>query len=33
MFSFQPDRSQYPAPGPDGKLEIDLETGQYLKLW
>ena len=33
MFSFQPDRSQYPSPGPDGKLDIDLETGQYLKLW
>lgn len=33
MFSFQPDRSQYPAPGPDGKLEVDLETGKYLKLW
>ncbi|ATG46240.1 NADH-quinone oxidoreductase subunit D [Celeribacter ethanolicus] len=33
MLSFQPDRSQYPQPGPDGKLEIDLETGKYLKLW
>jgi len=33
MFRFQPDRSQYPQPGPDGKLEIDLETGKYLKLW
>jgi NADH-quinone oxidoreductase subunit D len=33
MFSFQPDRSQYPQPGPDGKLEVDIETGQYLKMW
>ncbi|NVK46818.1 MAG: NADH-quinone oxidoreductase subunit D [Rhodobacteraceae bacterium] len=33
MFSFKPDRSQYPAPGPDGKIEVDLETGKYLKLW
>ena len=33
MFRFKPDRSQYPVPGPDGKLEIDLETGKYLKLW
>ena len=33
MFSFNPDRSQYPQTGPDGKLEVDLETGKYLKLW
>lgn len=33
MFSFQPDRSQYPQPDAQGKLEIDLETGKYLKLW
>ena len=33
MISFEPDRSQYPVPGPDGKLEIDLESGKYLKLW
>lgn len=33
MFKFEPDRSQYPEVGPDGKLEIDLETGKYLKLW
>jgi len=33
MIRFEPDRSQYPQPGPDGKLEIDLETGKYLKLW
>lgn len=33
MLHFEPDRSQYPQPGPDGTLEIDLETGKYLKLW
>ncbi|WP_316860166.1 hypothetical protein [uncultured Cohaesibacter sp.] len=33
MLSYQTDRSQYPATGPDGKLEIDLESGKYLKLW
>jgi NADH-quinone oxidoreductase subunit D len=33
MLSFETDRSQYPSVGPDGKLEIDLETGKYLKLW
>lgn len=33
MLDLKTDRSQYPQPGPDGKLEIDLETGKYLKLW
>jgi NADH-quinone oxidoreductase subunit D len=33
MISFQPDRSQYPDIGPEGKYEIDLETGKFLKLW
>ena len=33
MLNLQTDRSQYPSVGPDGKLEIDLETGKYLKLW
>ncbi|SFC23345.1 NADH-quinone oxidoreductase subunit D [Tropicimonas isoalkanivorans] len=33
MFNFKPDRTQYPAADADGKLEIDLETGKYLKLW
>ena len=33
MLNLQTDRSQYPTVGPDGKLEIDLETGKYLKLW
>jgi NADH-quinone oxidoreductase subunit D len=29
----RPDRSQYPQPGPDGRLDIDLASGKYLKLW
>ena len=33
LLNLQTDRSQYPSVGPDGKLEIDLETGKYLKLW
>ncbi|QFY88081.1 NADH-quinone oxidoreductase subunit D [Magnetovirga frankeli] len=32
-MAYQPDRSQYPQPGPDGKLDIDLTSGKYLKLW
>jgi len=27
------DRSQYPSMNPDGTLDIDLESGKYLKLW
>jgi len=30
---YQADRSQYPQPGADGKLDIDLKSGKYLKLW
>jgi len=30
---YQLDRSQYPQQGPDGKLDIDLTSGKYLKLW
>ena len=34
MFDiFPPDRTQYPSAGPDGKLDIDLTSGKYLKLW
>ena len=33
LLNLQTDRSQYPSVGPDGKLEIDLESGKYLKLW
>jgi len=32
-MAYQPDRSQYPQPGPDGSLDIDLTSGKYLKLW
>jgi NADH-quinone oxidoreductase subunit D len=32
-MAYQPDRSQYPARKPDGSLDIDLESGKYLKLW
>lgn len=32
-MSYTPDRSQYPATKPDGTLDIDLESGKYLKLW
>lgn len=32
-MAYQPDRSQYPQPGADGKLDIDLTSGKYLKLW
>jgi len=27
------DRSEYPVAGPDGALDIDLQSGKYLKLW
>ncbi|MEO5366988.1 MAG: NADH-quinone oxidoreductase subunit D [Magnetococcus sp. WYHC-3] len=30
---WQPDRSQYPQRGTDGKLAVDLSSGKYLKLW
>ncbi len=33
MGIFDADRSQYPTPGPDGSLDIDLTSGKYLKLW
>lgn len=33
FFSYQPDRSQYPDKKDDGKLDIDLASGKYLKLW
>jgi NADH-quinone oxidoreductase subunit D len=32
-MAYQPDRSQYPQPDSDGKLDIDLSSGKYLKLW
>ena len=33
MDKYVPDRSQYPAMKSDGTLDIDLESGKYLKLW
>lgn len=27
------DRSSYPQPGPDGKLDLDLSSHKYIKLW
>lgn len=33
MLTFKEDRSLFPAPGPDGKPEIDLESGQFTKIW
>lgn len=32
-MAYQPDRSAYPQPRPDGTLDIDLSSGKYLKLW
>ncbi len=33
FFEFKPDRSKYPAMGADGKLDIDLSSQKYTKLW
>lgn len=33
LFNINPDRSKYPAVGPDGKPEIDLSSGKFVKLW
>ena len=32
-MSYQPDRTQYPEKLPDGRNDIDLASGKYLKLW
>ncbi|NMC99681.1 MAG: NADH-quinone oxidoreductase subunit D, partial [Bacteroidales bacterium] len=32
-FKIEPDRSLYPSVGKDGKLEIDLNSGKYVKIW
>lgn len=32
-MAYQEDRSQYPQVQADGSLDIDLESGKYLKLW
>ncbi|MCD6333206.1 MAG: hypothetical protein J7L89_08040, partial [Bacteroidales bacterium] len=33
LISLRADRSLFPKEGPDGKLEIDLESGKYIKVW
>ena len=33
FLEFKPDRSKYPAMGADGKLDIDLSSQKYTKLW
>ena len=33
LFNIETDRSKYPQPGADGKLDIDLESHKYVKLW
>lgn len=32
-FNIEPDRSLFPSVGEDGKLNIDLSSGKYVKLW
>ncbi len=33
IFNRQPDRSKYPAKKKNGKLDIDLSSGKFVKLW
>jgi len=33
VFSLEGDRLKYPRPGLDGKLDIDLASHKYMKLW
>ena len=33
IFNWQPDRSKYPAKKKNGKLDIDLSSGKFVKLW
>lgn len=33
MFKFEDDRSKYPEKNPDGTNIIDLDSGQYTKIW
>jgi len=33
IFSWQPDRSKYPEKKKNGKLDIDLSSGKFVKLW
>ncbi|MDA3909945.1 MAG: hypothetical protein PF448_01135 [Bacteroidales bacterium] len=33
LFNISPDRSKYPTIGKDGKPEIDLSSGKFVKIW
>ena len=33
LFNIETDRSKYPQPDKDGKLDIDLDSHKYVKLW
>ena len=33
IFNWQPDRTKYPAKKKNGKLDIDLSSGKFVKLW
>lgn len=33
IFNFSPDRSLFPAPGPDGLIKPDLDSHKYVKVW
>ncbi len=33
LFNIETDRSKYPKMGKDGKLDIDLDSQKYVKLW
>jgi len=33
IFNIKPDRSKYPTIGKDGKPEIDLSSGKFVKIW
>ncbi len=33
LFNITPDRSKYPTIGKDGKPEIDLSSGKFVKIW
>jgi NADH-quinone oxidoreductase subunit D len=33
MFHWTPDRSAFPTVGPDGKLDIDLDSHKFVKIW
>ena len=33
LFNLKPDRSKYPSMGADGKLDIDLTSQKYVKMW